>query len=78
MESKILGSARKGYFFRLQVAEDTPLYKAYRYVPHQRVGSAFGLKTGQYTLFILVWNQVWFLRELQECTKVLIVSIPNE
>ena len=38
MESKILRSPRKGYFFRLQVAEDTPLYKAYRYVSHQRVG----------------------------------------
>ena len=38
MESKILGSARKGYFFRLQVAKDTPLYKACRYVSHQRVG----------------------------------------
>ena len=48
MEPKILGSARKGYFFRLQVLGDTPLYKAYRYVPHQRVGflRRFGLKTG--------------------------------
>ena len=80
MESKILGSPRKGYFFRLQVAEDTPLYKAYRYVSHQRVGffAPFGLKTGQYTLFILLRNQVWFLREIRECTNVLIVSIPNE
>ena len=48
MESKILGSSRKGYFFRLQALGDTPLYKAYRYVPHQRVGflRRFGLKTG--------------------------------
>ena len=48
MESKILGSARKGYFFRLQIPEDTPLYKPYRYVPHQRVEflRRFGLKTG--------------------------------
>ena len=48
MESKILGSARKGYFFMLQVLGDTPLYKAYGYVPHQRVGflRRFGLKTG--------------------------------
>ena len=48
MESKILGSSRKGYFFRLQALGDTPLYKAYRYVPHQRVEflRRFGLKTG--------------------------------
>ena len=48
MESKILGSSRKGYFFRLQSLGDTPLYKAYRYVPHQRVEflRRFGLKTG--------------------------------
>ena len=31
------------------------------------------------TLPILIWNQiVWFLRELQECMKVFVVSIPNE
>ena len=29
-------------------------------------------------LFILVWNRVWFSRELRECTNVFIVSIPNE
>ena len=27
---------------------------------------------------ILVWNRVWFSRELQECTNVLTVSVPNE
>ena len=27
---------------------------------------------------ILVWNQVWFLRKLQECMNVFIISIPNE
>ena len=27
-----------------------------------------------YTLPILVWNHVWFLRELRECMKVFIVS----
>ena len=34
-----------------------------------------------YTLPILVWNRVWFSRELRyvlECMKVFIVSIPNE
>ena len=31
-----------------------------------------------YTLPILVWNRVWFLRGLQECMDVFIVSIPNE
>ena len=30
------------------------------------------------TLPILVWNRVWFSRELRECMKVLIVSIPTE
>ena len=47
-ESKILGSARQEYFFRLQLPGDTPLYKPYRYVPYQRVGflRRFGLKTG--------------------------------
>ena len=30
-----------------------------------------------YTLPILVWNHVWFLRELRECMKVFIVSIPK-
>ena len=31
-----------------------------------------------YTLPILVWNRVWFLRGLRECMDVFIVSIPNE
>ena len=31
-----------------------------------------------YTLPILVWNRVWFSRELRECMNVFIVSIPNE
>ena len=26
------------------------------------------------TLFILVWNRIWFARELGECTNVFIVS----
>ena len=26
---------------------------------------------------ILLWNQVWFLRELRECMNVFIVSIPK-
>ena len=30
-----------------------------------------------YTLPIFVWNHVWFLRELRECMKVFIVSIPK-
>ena len=30
------------------------------------------------TLPILVWNRVWFARELQECMNVFIVSIPHE
>ena len=60
----------------------TPLYKLYRYVPPHRVGflRGFGLKTGIriYTLPILVWNRVWFLREVRDCKNVFIVSIPNE
>ena len=31
-----------------------------------------------YTFPILVWNRVWFLRELRECMNVFIVSILNE
>ena len=49
----------------------TPLYKPYRYVPPHRVGflCGFGLKTGirVYAFPILVWNRVWFLRELRDC-----------
>ena len=49
----------------------TPLYKPYRYVPPHRVGflCGFGLKTGirVYAFSILVWNRVWFLRELRDC-----------
>ena len=47
----------------------TPLYKPYRYVPPHRVGflHRFGLKTGLIHFAILVWNQVWFSRELREC-----------
>ena len=29
-------------------------------------------------MLILVWNQVWFSRELRECMNIFIVSIPNE
>ena len=31
-----------------------------------------------YTLPILVWNRVWFSRELLECMNVFVVSIPYE
>ena len=31
-----------------------------------------------YNLPILVWNRVWFLRELRDCMNVFIVSILNE
>ena len=37
----------------------------------------FDLKRA-YTWPILVWNWVWFSRELRECMNVFIVSIPNE
>ena len=46
----------------------TPLYKPYRYVPPHRVGflRRFGLKTGiHFGVYILVWNRVWFSRELR-------------
>ena len=49
MKSKILGSARKGYFFRLQLPGDTPLYMPYIYIcaaPKGRVFAPFDLKTG--------------------------------
>ena len=40
----------------------------------QRVGFllSIGLKTG------IDWNRVWFSRELRECIKVFVVSIPNK
>ena len=59
----------------------TPLYKPYRYVPPQRVGflRRFDLKTGiDFPHFGPESVRVWFSRELRECTKVFIVSIPNE
>ena len=31
-----------------------------------------------YTLVILVWNRVWFSRELRERMNVVIVLVPNE
>ena len=31
-----------------------------------------------YTWPILVWNWVWFSRELRECMNVFIISIPDE
>ena len=60
-------------------AGGTYLYKSYSYAPPQRVGilRRFGLKTG-IGLPILVWSRVWLSRELRECMKVFIVSIPNE
>ena len=54
----------------------TPLYKLYKYVPLHRVGFLSRLVWKRvYTLPILVWNRVWFLRGLQECMDVFIVSI---
>ena len=49
------------------------------YAPPQRVGflRRCGLKTG-IGLPILVWSRVWFSRDLRECMKVFIVSMPNE
>ena len=57
----------------------TYLYKSYSYAPPQRVGilRRFGLKMG-IGLPILVWSRVWLSRELRECMKEFIVSIPNE
>ena len=62
---------------------DVSLWKPYRYVPPQRVWFLrfFGLLKRIYTLLILVWNRVWFSRELPECKNALlvfVVSIPNE
>ena len=49
------------------------------YLPSHRVGflRRFGMKR-IYTLPTLVWNRVWFSRELRECMNVSIVSIPDE
>ena len=62
---------------------DVSLWKPYRYVPPQRVWFLrfFCLLKRIYTLLILVWNRVWFSRELPECKNALlvfVVSIPNE
>ena len=62
---------------------DVSLWKPYRYVPPQRVWFLrfFCLLKRIYTLLILVWNRVWFSRELSECKNALlvfVVSIPNE
>ena len=49
--------------------------------PSSRVFAPFfGLKFKKqvYTLAILVWNRVWFSRELRECMNVFIVSIRSE
>ena len=43
--------------------------------PSGRVFAPFWTENG-YTL--LVWNRVWFLRELRECMNVFIFSILNE
>ena len=59
----------------------TLLYKTYKYVqPKGPVGflGLSGVTTGQYTLPILVWNRVWFSRELRKRINMFIVSIPNE
>ena len=37
----------------------------------------FGLKKGIPALPYLLWNRIWFLRELRECMNVFIVSIPK-
>ena len=42
----------------------TPLYKLYRYLPPHRVGF-FTPFWSENTLPILVWNPVWFSRELR-------------
>ena len=61
---------------------DISLYQPYRYVPPRRVCffflRFFGLLKTVHTLLILVWNRVWFSRELPECKNVFVVSIPNE
>ena len=55
----------------------TPLYESYKYVPPQRARCCAVLVSKQVfklTLLILVWNCIWFARELGECTNVFIVS----
>ena len=52
---------------RGQDAGGTPLYKPYRYVLPKGLG-IFGPFWSENTLPILVWNRVWFLRELRERT----------
>ena len=61
----------------------TPLYKPYRYVTATSKGRVFApLWSENGYRLSSIWsgikNRVWFSRELRECTKVFIVSIPNE
>ena len=58
----------------------TPLYKLWSIILLiSYIGMCCPIGWGRvgYTLPILVWNHEWFLRELQECMKVFIVSIPK-
>ena len=71
------------HFFNHERGQDlggTPLHKPYRYVPPQRVGLLGLVFWSENTLLILVWNQVWFSRKLQECTcmNIFIISVPND
>ena len=58
----------------------TPSYKPYRPdVPPQRVGFRASLVIKRGVDFAhLVWNLVWFTRELRERMRVFLVLIPNE
>ena len=49
-------------------------------MPLQRVWflGLFGMKMGVYILPILVWNRVWFTRDLRKCMNIFIISVPNE
>ena len=56
-------------------------YLSYRYVPPSPIGKGFCtvlVWKREYTLPILLWSREWFLRELQGCMNIFIVSIPNE
>ena len=58
--------------FHPSPGEVLPLYKPYRCVPPQKDFCAVLVWKWVQTLLILVWNRVWFSKELRECTNLFI------
>ena len=66
-----LGSARSVVYSSTDKSwGGTPLYKLYSHVPSHRVGFLRRFRLRVFTLPILVWNRVWFLRELRRSVRI--------